>query len=265
MLCEVRVLDAVAQSFAYLRSDAARESIACDPYWPKWNSPWWHVLALREAGVTPPADALVALCAATERHYLRFFPRRPEALPPGKSSRTDVMCFCALASLLRAAEGVATVSWGDAFLLRYQLPDGGWNCDEHSTVSSIVSTVPVLEYLCGKPAFEAAAARGIAYLLDRKLYRSKRTGAVLDEAWLTPSMPRFYEYDLLRGLTLLGRFGVAPPPEAVAALRRTELRCWPLSAAARTGNGVESSFPLLEWLASPQNARPIVDRELAGL
>jgi len=259
------MLGVVAQSLAYLRSDAARASIARDPYWPKWDSPWWHVLALREAGYAVPPEILVELCAATERHYLTIFPRHPEVLPPGKSSRTDVMCFCALASLLRAAEGTATVGWALEFFAKYQLPDGGWNCDEHSHVSSIVSTVPVLEYLCGKPSMKFVAERGLKYLLERKLFLGKRTGAVLDEAWLTPSMPRFYEYDLLRGLTLLKQYGVPPPPEALSALKRGRSRCWPLSEAARTGNGVESSFPLLDALALPENGRPILDRELAAL
>ncbi|MBL8957574.1 MAG: hypothetical protein JNK82_42765 [Myxococcaceae bacterium] len=257
--------EAAAHSVAYLRSDAARASIAKDPYWPKWHSPWWHVMAVREAGFEVPREALVALCEAAERHYLRSFPRAPEVLPPGKSPKTDVVCFCALATLLEAAEGVATVSWADDFIVRYQLPDGGWNCDEHSHVSSIVSTVPVLEYLHGRPALRQVAERGLEYLLWKQLFRSQRSGAVLDPAWLVPSVPRFYEYDLLRGLLLLKRYGVPPPTEALEALNRTELRCWPLSAAAREGNGVESSFPLLEALALPQNARPLLDRQLAAL
>lgn len=29
----------IAESVAYLASDAALRSIAVDPYWPKWNSP----------------------------------------------------------------------------------------------------------------------------------------------------------------------------------------------------------------------------------
>ena len=87
------VIAAVAQSLAYLRSDAGRASIARDPYWPKWDSPWWHVLALREAGQPElvPREVLVELAEAATRHYLPFFPRPPEVLPPGKSARTDVI------------------------------------------------------------------------------------------------------------------------------------------------------------------------------
>ena len=44
---------AIADSIHYLGSDAALESIAADTYWPKWSSPWWHMLLLHEL---PGAD-----------------------------------------------------------------------------------------------------------------------------------------------------------------------------------------------------------------
>jgi hypothetical protein len=40
--------DLVKSSSDYLQSDEALESIEKDPYWPKWNSPWWHMLLLHE-------------------------------------------------------------------------------------------------------------------------------------------------------------------------------------------------------------------------
>ena len=36
------VTDAIADSVAYLASDAAARSLDADTYWPKWHSPWWH-------------------------------------------------------------------------------------------------------------------------------------------------------------------------------------------------------------------------------
>jgi hypothetical protein len=257
------VIAAVAQSLAYLRSAAARASIARDPYWPKWDSPWWHVLALREAGQPElvPREVLVELVEAATRHYLPFFPRPPEVLPPGKDARTDVICFCALGSLLCAADRVATIPWADDFIVRYQLPDGGWNCDEDSRV---VSTVPVLEYLLTRPGLMPVLERGMTYLLERGPFRSKRTGAVIDEAWLRPSLPRFYQYDVLRGLRLVARWGGAPiPREALEHLRPLRVRSWPLSDEARRQHGAESSFPLCDVLARPENALPILETELA--
>ena len=242
-------MPAVEHSLAYLRSDAARLSIERDPYWPKWDSPWWHVLALREAGVEPPEEAVRALVEACERHYVPFFPRSAAELPHGKTLRHHVMCFCALGSLLRVADGIATISWADDFARRYQKPDGGWNCDEQSDVSSIVSTVPMLEWLSGRSGFEDVVERGMRFLLERRLMFSKRTGQVIDEAWLTPSLPRFYEYDVLRGLELLSRRGVKAPLEVIALPWRG-VRCWPLSEKAGRAHGAETTFPLLDALAA---------------
>ena len=244
------VSPAVADSLQYLRSEAARASIASDPYWPKWHSPWWHVLALHEAGVTPPREAVVMLAEGASRHYLTLFPRAPEALPAGKSLDTDVMCFCALGSLLQVTHGIATIPWADDFLRRYQLPDGGWNCEPHDHVSSVVSTVPVLEYLLLRPELKPMLDRGMAYLLERKLFRSKRTGRVIDEAWLTPTFPRFYEYDVLRGLELVARWDATKAPAEALALEHQGTRCWPLDARASGAHGAETTFPLLDALAA---------------
>ncbi len=241
--------DAIEHSLEYLASDAARASLAKDPYWPKWDSPWWHVLALREAGVDPPEEAVAELVAACERHYLPYFPRSAAELPPGKTLRHHVLCFCALGCLMRVADGVATLSWADDFARRYQKSDGGWNCDEQSDVSSITSTVPMLEWLSGRDGFDEVVERGVRFLLERKLFLSKRTGAVIDEAWLTPSLPRFYEYDVLRGLELLSRRGVKAPMEAIALPWRG-VRCWPLAEEAKKNHGAQTTFPLLDALAA---------------
>ena len=93
-------------------------------------------------------------------------------------------------------------------LMREQLEDGGWNCEtEHGSVrSSFATTINVLE---GLLAYERATrradvaearGRGEEYLLERKLFRRKSTGDVVDPAWLELSFPIRWHYDVLRGL-----------------------------------------------------------------
>jgi hypothetical protein len=245
-----------------------------DPYWPKWSAPWWHFLALVEAGRTDAvpqgfARRLLEHCA---KHYVPFFPRTAAELPPGKDMRTDVMCFCALGCLLWAARRTglsddamqAALPWAADFIARNQQSDGGWNCDEgvHAR-SSIVSTVPVLEYLAEKPALNEAERAmldgGLDFLLELKLCRSRRTGRVLDETWLTPTFPRFYAYDIQRGLELVTRAAQRlsrPLPEDSVAEVRDLLarpltpRCWPLDASTSGPHRVTSSFPLLDALGA---------------
>jgi hypothetical protein len=97
-------------------------------------------------------------------------------------------------------------------LLGEQLPDGGWNCEVENgaTVSSFGTTINVLEGLLeferanGNSAnVRDARRRGEEYLLERRLFRRKSTGEVIDDSWLQFSFPTWYFYDVLRGLDYL--------------------------------------------------------------
>jgi hypothetical protein len=99
-------------------------------------------------------------------------------------------------------------------LLVDQLDDGGWNCETENgaTVSSFSSTICVLEGLLayeravgGSDETLAARRRGEQYLLERSLFRRKRTGQVPVDAWLEFSFPTRWHYDVLRGLEYFRR------------------------------------------------------------
>jgi hypothetical protein len=118
-----------------------------------------------------------------------------------------------------------------ARLLDEQLEDGGWNCEtENGSVrSSFHTTIRVLEGLLaheratgGSSESIAARRRGEEYLLERKLFRRKSTGEVVDPAWLQFSFPTRWHYDVLRGLDYFRAVGDRPDPrmnEAVDLLR----------------------------------------------
>ena len=206
-------------SLDYLASDEAQESIRQDPYWPKWNSPWWHMTLLWELGEAAriPERAVDGIVEALNMHYLHLFPIRETEMPPDKDPYRHVACHCALGTMYRvlAARGVdvdGRIPHLRPWFLRYQLTDGGLNCDEavytkDKPHSSIVSTLPPLEAILfdtdrsRTPEEDAFLDRGAAYLLKRKLFRSVSGGGkIIDESWLEPCFPRFYHYDVLRGL-----------------------------------------------------------------
>jgi hypothetical protein len=94
-------------------------------------------------------------------------------------------------------------------LVSEQLEDGGWNCEaENGSVrSSFATTINVLEGLLaheratgGSLESIAARHRGEEYLLERRLFRRKSTGEVVNPAWLQFSFPPRWHYDVLRGL-----------------------------------------------------------------
>ena len=138
-------------------------------------------------------------------------------------------------------------------LLGEQLPDGGWNCEapERSTRSSFNTTICVLEALLeyeragnGTPVVTEARLRGQEYLLERRLFRRRSTGQVIERdrkggaAWTRFAFPTWWHYDVLRGLDYLRSAGVPPDERAAEAIE--------LVASKRDGDGrwlLETRYP----------------------
>jgi hypothetical protein len=127
-------------------------------------------------------------------------------------------------------------------LLSEQLEDGGWNCEApKSRRSSFHTTICVLEGLldyerAGHRSAAAAKARRKAenYLLERRMFRSLRTGDVIDKRWLRFAYPTFWHYDILRGLDYLRNAAINPDGrvrEAIEAViaRRHQNGRWPMN------------------------------------
>jgi hypothetical protein len=131
-------------------------------------------------------------------------------------------------------------------LLGEQLADGGWNCEApKSRRSSFHTTICVLEGLleyerAGRKSaalsksVTRARKRGENYLLKRRMFRSLRTGEVIDKRWLRFSFPTFWHYDVLRGLDYLRNAGIKPDSRIGDAVkivieRRHQNGRWPLN------------------------------------
>ena len=138
-------------------------------------------------------------------------------------------------------------------LLGQQLEDGGWNCEAVepspkrplSRRSSFHTTICVLEGLLAyeqagrkRAAVTGARKKAENYLLNRHLFRSLRTGEVIDERWLRFSFPTFWHYDVLRGLDYLRNAGIKPDKRVREAIeivlqRRHQNGRWPLNLLHR--------------------------------
>jgi hypothetical protein len=133
-------------------------------------------------------------------------------------------------------------------LLSEQLPDGGWNCAaaDGSTRSSFHTTICVLEALLeqemrfeSSPRVKEARLRGQEYLLERRLFRRRSTGEVIQDRkargadWTHFAFPTWWHYDVLRGLEYLRRAGVAPDERVAEVIelvvfKRADDGRWPL-------------------------------------
>jgi hypothetical protein len=208
----------------YLASEEALQSIGRDPYWPKWNSPWWHMSLLNEMGLANeiPKPALAKMVEVLKTHYLPVFPIHAHEVPEGTDPYRKIACLCAVGNMYQVlfnagVEVDKELPWMREWFLRYQLPDGGLNCDEAvytkpTPKSSIVTTLACLEavlFCRNRDLIEAEIAflnKGASYLLKQKLFRKVSTGETIDQDWLEIKFPRFYEYDFLRGFYFLAKW-----------------------------------------------------------
>lgn len=214
----------IQKAIEFLSQSDAYQSIERDPYWPKWNSPWWHMLLLHELGLTKdiPKLAILKMVEVLKKHYLPVFPINQEEVPAGTDPFRKIACLCAVGSIYQVlfTYGVDVdkeLPWMRQWFLRYQLPDGGLNCDEAAYTkaiprSSIVSTLPCLESVlfCRNQdltdAEKVFLERGANYLLRHRLFRKSSTGEIINQNWLEIRFPRFYDYDFLRGYYFLAKW-----------------------------------------------------------
>jgi len=185
-----------------------------------WTATAYSLVLLRDFGVDPQCDK-VRLAVAQVREHCRW----EHAGQPFFSGEVEP-CINGLTVALGAYFNV-DVDDVVARLLGEQLADGGWNCEAESgsVRSSFHTTIRVLEGLLaheratgGSAESVAARRRGEEYLLERKLFRRKSTGAVIDPAWLQFSFPTRWHYDVLRALEYFRAAGDPPDPRVCEAM-----------------------------------------------
>lgn len=197
-------------------------------YQPKWTCTTYTLQLLRELGLAAhPAATEMATRALEEG-------QRPDGgLAFGDWGRSELCVTGMVVANGCAFAGPADrLAAGVAFLLAQQLPDGGWNCDlwKGATHGSVHTTLSVLEALAAfdrvrrSDATTHAARRGRAFLGAHALYRSCRTGEVIDGAFLRPHFPCWWHYDVLRALTHFAAVGAPRDPALEDGVERLRER-----------------------------------------
>ena len=257
----------------------------------KWNGPWWHMAALCEMGTSghiPESAHIKALNLLKHGAWPRFV-LEPADAPQTDSDRARMdCCHCELGVFYMTLASCgcdvdAELPWIREWFLRHQLPDGGLNCSPSayrgSRKSSIVSTLPPLEavlfftnrkYTVAEQRFLDEGAR---YLIEHRLVCPKGGGNVINEAWLKPLFPRFFEYDILRGMYFLvewsGRSGRPLPVEVIRnGLDVLRSHIGPDGVAIgrrvndRTGGWQGPTFPLMDSVGTVGTVSPYLSRQL---
>ncbi len=185
-------------------------------YSPKWTSSTYTLLML--AGIGLPPDCFPARRGAQIALDGLF------GLEPGDDlyRRTNDYDQCVSGMFVQLASyfGIALerVNVMVKSLCENRISDGGWNCrikrKPLPSHSSFHTTINVLEGLreaveqgaCMHTKSVLAAAAGARELLLRHgLFRSHRTGEIIDRRWLLLSHPPRWHFDILRALDYFAR------------------------------------------------------------
>jgi hypothetical protein len=208
----------------------------------KWDGPQWDLatlyslVLLKDLGLDPASKQARKMIARVDQR-LAFKPLNNRPYLDGETEP------CINGRILGV--GAYFKEPNDALarqLLGEQLDDGGWNCEApKSRRSSFHTTICVLEGLldyerAGRKSVAVTKARKRAesYLLDRRMFRSLRTGEVIDKRWLRFAYPTLWHYDVLRGLDYLRNAGIKPDSRVSDAIeivveRRHQNGRWPLN------------------------------------
>lgn len=242
----------------------------------KYSGAHWVLAALADLGypagdrrLVPLRDQVYAFWLAPDHVQERVLDREA----PRYKSRPGVPIIDGRARRCASQEGNAlwsTLALGiadgradrlAANLVRWQWPDGGWNCDRKTSASHssfMESLIPLRALaLHGRqrdcPASSAAAARAAEIFLKRRLFRRVADGSVIHEDFVKLHYPCYWQYDVLFGLKVLGEAGRLGDPrceEALDLLRSKRLPDGGFPAERRHYNLVPTPRPggsLVDW------------------
>lgn len=222
-----------------------------------WRGAHWTLAALREIGYPRGDETLRSMrdqvldCWLDSSFYMEFESkvavpkhRSAEGVPiiQGRYRRCCSQQGNALYSIERL--GLADKR-SDALaerLMRWQWPDGGWNCDRNPSahISSFnESLLPMLGLAAqaerGDKVARAAALKASEVFLSRRLYKRLTDGTSISPHMTRPKYPRYWHYDVLGGLVAMAEMGLIGDPRCADALDLLERKELPRGGWAAEG------------------------------
>ena len=210
---------------ALLSDRTAAGTIPYHPY-TKWYGAHWVLAALAEIGYPSGDPSLIPLreqvldCWLSPQHVagVQVVQGRPR-----RCASQEGNALWALHTLGLADERVDTLARN---LLRWQWPDGGWNCDKkpEAATSSFHETLLPLRGLalhsrhtrCERARSAVGAAAEV--FLERRLFRRLRDGTLMNARFLKLRYPTYWHYDVLFGLTVMAEAGFIADKRCAEAL-----------------------------------------------
>ena len=214
-------------------------------YQPKWTSTHYTILDLKNLGLSQNNKEIRQALFLIIQNL-----KGPDGgiYPTGKNRKSDV-CINGMFLNYASYFGIKEDDLKSIvdFLIMEHMDDGGFNCFSntkgavHSSMNSTLSVLEgILEYATNGYKYkvrelQSAAIKSREFLLQHKLFRSDRTGLIIDKKMLMLSYPSRWRYDILRALDYFRLAECAYDSrmnDAIEVLlkKRRADRKWPLQA-----------------------------------
>jgi hypothetical protein len=214
-------------------------------YQPKWISTHYTVLDLKNLAISQDNSEIRQSISRVIQEL-----KSPDGgiLPIGAEKKSDV---CVNGMFLNYASyfGIKEEDLKSIvdFIITEHMEDGGFNCESntkgavHSSMHSTISVLEgILEYAKNGNRYrlqelQDSADKGRRFLLQHRLFRSDRTGKIIDKKMLMLSYPSRWRYDILRALDYFQAAGINYDPRMQDALdilkkKRRKDNKWPVQA-----------------------------------
>ncbi|KQC13304.1 MAG: hypothetical protein APR63_08940 [Desulfuromonas sp. SDB] len=172
-------------------------------YTPKWISTTYTLLDIKKLGIDPGNNQFVE-SAEIIIDKLWKIPRK-------KSEYYLDLCICGMILDVCCYAEIKSSKMNEIidYILEKQFPDGGWNClwERNPHHSSVHTTINILEglkeykanrYSYHRHDLNPVVKKAHEFLLMHKLFKSDKTGKIIDLKMIRLSYPPRWRYDILR-------------------------------------------------------------------
>ncbi len=208
--------------------------IRLHPY-SKWCGAHWVLACLADIGYPAGDESLIPLREQVCGWLLSKSHQRGIKTIDGRVRRCASQEGNALFSFLRLGLADGRADELAERLMKWQWPDGGWNCDKrpeakHSSFwESLIPLRALALYarVSGSTRAEAAAVHAAEIFLKRRLYKRQRNGQVMSEDFVELHYPCYWRYDILFGLKVMAEAGFIGDERCADALDLLESKRLP--------------------------------------
>lgn len=181
----------------------------------KWHGAHWVLAVLADVGYPPGDGSLIPL--REQVHEWLLSKKHEESIKTinGRIRRCASQEGNAVYYLLTLGLADDRTEELVRRLIRWQWPDGGWNCDKNAEAAKSSfweSHIPLRALalharLTGSHQSKQASERASEVFLERRLYKRLKDGKPMNDDFVKLHYPCYWRYDILGGLKVMAEAG----------------------------------------------------------